>query len=257
MKHRSIEPEVMDDPALDAGRHRRALRGLGRLNRLSGSPRLIWSAIQRFIPPQAGHESSKVRGQIENRQSKIENPPPPLRVLDIATGGGDLPIALHRLAVQGEGIGGGGIQIDGCDLSPVALDYARGRAEGVRAVPRFFYLDALNDPLPGDYDVLLCSLFLHHLSDAQAERLLRRMAEAARVGVVVNDLRRSRANLALVHLAARLVSRSDVVHTDGPRSVRAAFTLPEARELAERAGLRGAVVKSAFPCRYLLTWRKP
>ena len=243
MSHRRVEPEVMDDPALDADRHRRALRGLGRLNRLSGSARLIWPALRQFVTL-----------QIENRKSKIKNPPRPLRVLDLATGGGDLPIALHRLAAR-EGVA---IEIDGCDLSPIALDHARRQAEHVGgAEVRFFQLDALNDPLPGDYDVLLCSLFLHHLGDADAERLLRRMGEAARVGVVVNDLRRSRANLALVHLAARLVSRSKVVHIDGPRSVRAAFTVSEARDLARRAGLGGASVEPAFPCRYLMTWSKP
>jgi hypothetical protein len=73
----------------------------------------------------------------------------------------------------------------------------------------------------------------------------------------VNDLSRSRWNLGLVWCATRLVTRSRVVHVDGPLSVRGAFTPAEAAKLAERAGLTGARVAERFPCRWLLTWRKP
>jgi hypothetical protein len=48
-----------------------------------------------------------------------------------------------------------------------------------------------------------------------------------------------------------------VVHFDGPASVAGAFTQAEARELAERAGLRGAEVAARWPFRWLLTWRRP
>ena len=43
---RELQPEAMDDPSLEAGRHRRALRGLSRLNRLSGSVRIVWPSIR-------------------------------------------------------------------------------------------------------------------------------------------------------------------------------------------------------------------
>jgi hypothetical protein len=54
----------------------------------------------------------------------------------------------------------------------------------------------------------------------------------------------------------RLLSRSPVVHVDGPRSVAAAFTPAEALDLAQRAGLTGATVVRRWPCRFLLTWRR-
>jgi hypothetical protein len=72
--------------------------------------------------------------------------------------------------------------------------------------------------------------------------------------VAVNDLTRSRAGLVLVWAACRLLTRSPVVHFDGPVSVRAAFTPREALALAERAGLAGATVVRRRPCRFLLTW---
>jgi hypothetical protein len=120
----------------------------------------------------------------------------------------------------------------------------------------FATLDVAHEPLPEGFDVVLCSLFLHHLDDDGAVALLRRMRGAARRLVVVSDLRRT----ALGHLYAlvgcRLLSRSPVFHVDGPRSVEAAFTSGEARDLAARAGLAGARVVQRWPQRFLLTWRR-
>jgi hypothetical protein len=86
---------------------------------------------------------------------------------------------------------------------------------------------------------------------------LRRMADAAGRLVLVNDLCRGATGLALAHLACRLLTRSPVVHTDGPRSVAAAFTPTELAGLAAEAGLTGATVTRHWPCRMLLSWRRP
>jgi hypothetical protein len=117
--------------------------------------------------------------------------------------------------------------------------------------------DVFTNSLPTGYDVVLCSLFLHHQSEAKAIDLLRRMAHAARQLVLVNDLLRTTTGYGLAWLATRLATRSPVVHADGPQSVAAAFTLEEAADLAREAGLQGAIVRRRWPCRFLLSWRKP
>lgn len=231
MRSRVLEPEVMDDPTLDRGVHQRALQGLRRLNRVSGSAGLLFRAM-RDMPRTHGR---------------------PLRILDIATGGGDVPLALCRRFRRA----GVDVEIAGCDISNVAVDHARQQAAQAAVDVEFFQLDALHDPTPTGYDAITCSLFLHHLSHDHAVNLLRRMAAATEQRIVVNDLCRSRANLAMVYVASRLVTRCGVVHTDGPRSVRAAFTLDEAAGLAHEAGLANAKLQSRFPCRFLLTWNKP
>ena len=60
----------------------------------------------------------------------------------------------------------------------------------------------------------------------------------------------------LVEEGSRLLTRSPIVHVDGPLSVRAAFTVAEARQLAERAGLSGATIRRHWPQRFLLSWWK-
>ena len=222
----------MDDPALDVSRHRHALRGLARLNRWSRSAEIVWDPIERLAQA------------VPHR---------PLRLLDVATGSGDLPLALWHRAKQR------GVSIDcsGCDRSPVAIRYAQERARHAVADIRFFIADALTDLLPAEsaYDIVTCSLFLHHLSEADTVRLLRTMHALAGQLVVVNDLTRSLPGLGLAYLGSHLLTRSSIVHADGPQSVRAAYTLREIEQLAHDAGLTQATVVRRWPCRFLLSWR--
>lgn len=221
----------MDEPDVSPEEHWEALRALERINYFSHRDRLLWRHL-RAIAQSNGHR--------------------PLRVLDIATGGGDLPIGLWHRAKQANVA----MFFDGCDYSEQALVYARSQAEQRHAHVRFFRCDALNGSLPEGYDFAVCSLFLHHLDEEQALQFLRRLKQAVRLGVLIYDLQRLYAGYLLAYAGTRLLTRSPMVHIDGPLSVQAAFTVEEVQDLARRAGLAGARVRRVFPIRYLLTWRR-
>src|SRR5262245_55588431 len=161
LRERHLQPEWMDRPDLDARQHQDALRGLERLNRWSGSARILWRPLARLA---------------------AETPGRPCRVLDIATGGGDVPRALWRRARRA----GISLVLEGCDISPVALAHARQRCSEQEVEVHLFQADVLRDPLPSGYDAVVSSLFLHHLTEHQAINVLRRMAAAGRL-VLVND----------------------------------------------------------------------
>jgi len=175
-----------------------------------------------------------------------------LRVLDIATGAGDVPCVLWRKAERT----GLKLEIHGIDFSPRSIEFARQRAEQAKTPVTFECRDALAGNLPAEYDVVMCSLFLHHLSTEEATILLRRMAAATRQIVLVSDLRRGWYGLALAYVASRVLTRCEVVHTDAVRSVRAAFTIAELQGMAAEASLEGAKIVSRWPARMLLTWRE-
>src|SRR5262249_36805259 len=139
----------------------------------------------------------------------------PLRLLDVASGAGDVPLRLWHKARRA----GVPLQVEGCDRSPRAVGFAQGRARQARAPVPVFPGDALQDPPPGAYDTVTCSLFLHHLPGEEGVLLLGRMAGLARRLVLVSDLRRSRAGYLAAYVGSRLLSTSPVVHADGPRSV--------------------------------------
>ncbi|MDO8836201.1 MAG: methyltransferase domain-containing protein [Vicinamibacterales bacterium] len=230
LSHRRRETELMDQPGLDIREHRHALAALGRANLVSRTAASLWPRIRR-----AADAARRT----------------PVRLLDVASGGGQVAISIARRAAR-EGVV---LDITGVDNSPVAVDAARTRAAqaGVERV-RFEHIDAVTGAWPDEVDILVCTLFLHHLDEEDAVALLGRMKAAARRLVLVSDLRRSRLGYAFAWAGCRLLSRSRVFHVDGTRSVAAAFTPAEADQLARSAGLAGSSITTHWPQRWLLAW---
>lgn len=233
LRNRDRQPELMDQPGLDEDEHRHALSALGRINRVSGTARVLWPWIREECTRRLGLGEKKV-----------------IRLLDIATGGGDLPVRLWKKARRA----GLDLEVAGCDRSEQALSIARERARHARADVRFFPQDATGSPLSPGYDILISSLFLHHLDEPEALGFLRSL-RAADALVLIDDLERGPAGWLLAQAGVRLLSRSRLARVDGPRSVRAAFTSDEALELAREAGWQRAEVRRHWPCRFLLIGR--
>ena len=222
----------MDDFSLDANQHLHALRGLERINRWSRSIQILWEPIRADLVSGGNGRSFKA--------------------LDIATGSGDVPMGLWRRARTA----GLQLEIHGCDNNPRTVEYAQQRANQAKVPIRFFQMDPLMASIPFGYDFLICSLFLYHLDEQKTVALLRSVGQAAGRLLLVNDLIRSPQGLALAYLGTRLLSTSAVVHTDGPRSVRGAYTVDEIRSLAKQAGLENVVISRHWPCRFLMIWRR-
>ena len=89
----------------------------------------------------------------------------------------------------------------------------------------------------GAADVVASALTLHHLEPDAVVASLREMAAAARRGVIVNDLLRTRLALGLVWLATRLLRCHPISRHDGPLSVRRAYSAAELTALAQKAGI--------------------
>src|ERR1700732_1629987 len=148
MKKRSFdpaEPELMDRPQPVTPELTSDLRNLRQLNRYFGSYRLIMHFLRRRIQPR-------------NR----------MRILDLAPGSGDIP----RLVVDHARKVGAAVAVAAVDQQPSTLEIARGLS---RNYPEIDFLEG--DVLTfgeGTYDVVLCSLALHHFEEDAAVQLLKR-----------------------------------------------------------------------------------
>jgi 2-polyprenyl-3-methyl-5-hydroxy-6-metoxy-1,4-benzoquinol methylase len=202
---RRNQPEMMDQPQIDERELAVDLRNLAWINRLLGGIAVIRAHLPRQIGPD----------------------PQQWTVLDVATGGADIPrwILRRRLPVD----------LVAVDLHPQMLQLARRWSSGMPI--RFVRGDARRLPFRDrSMDVVLCSLMLHHLTELDAARVLRELGRVTRWRLVVNDLRRSRFAYVLIWLITRL-SRNPLTRYDSPASVERAFTPAELEALAHEAGL--------------------
>jgi 2-polyprenyl-3-methyl-5-hydroxy-6-metoxy-1,4-benzoquinol methylase len=233
LEQRSLEPELMDDPALDPLEHARALRGLARIHALTFTPGRLWKAIESRIAEQGSGSE--------------------LSLLDVGCSDGWLACSVAKVARRR----GWNVRLIGCDFSQRALELFadRARHEGFQA--ELEPVDILQQELPTRADVVLNSLFLHHFSGEQVCLILPKLAAAARRLLIVDDLLRTPLGYWYCQLGVHLLTRSRVVQVDGPLSVRAAFSLAEIRDLVQVSGLTDATIRTHWPERYLIDWSPP
>lgn len=202
--------ELMETPGRDARALHHALAELAWINRRLGGTQLVLQHLAALAP----------------------RLPSPLRLLDVATGYGDIPRAIAEWARAA----GRGVEIVALDRDPVV---ARLADEASRGYPelRVIAADALALPFGAErFHVVLASLVLHHMERQEPRALLRELTRVASHAVLVNDLRRGWIALAGTWIGLRLLSRDRLIRHDGPLSVRRAFTEPEVLALARAAG---------------------
>ncbi len=158
----------------------------------------------------------------------------PARILDVATGSGDGPLAVADWARRQ----GRDVDITATDNHPEILEVARRRTAGEPAIT-VEAANALELPYAdGAFDAALLTLTLHHFEPDEAVQVLREMARVARGGILVSDLDRTWANYGgALLLSWTLWAGNPLTRHDGPLSVLRAYTAEQILELARRAGL--------------------
>ena len=209
--NRQFDPavlEMMDRPQPVSAELERDLKRIRQLNRWFGSYRLVLSFMRRWIKPGAR-----------------------MRVVDLATGSGDIP----RLLVDHGRRIGARIEVDAVDQQPATLEIARSLSAEYPEIS-YHAANILEWDCAQGYDIALCSLVLHHFSDDDAARLLQRCRELSKRFVLVSDLRRGFLLRAGVEFLTALIFREPMTRFDARLSAQRAFSFNEMRELAVRAG---------------------
>lgn len=202
--------ELMDEPCSYEDL-RDCLRDLGQLNRVSFGyrPTLRW--LEQFVPDQ-NH---------------------PLHIVDVGCGGGDMLRRIERWAAR-KGVAA---RLTGLDLNPNVIRVAR---EFTSANSRIEWItgDAYSlDSSAGTIDVVISSLFTHHLTDDEIVQFIQWMERVARRGWFINDLYRSRNSYFWYGVLVPVMRWHRFVLHDGRVSFRRAFVPDEWKMYLQRAGL--------------------
>ena len=202
------ELELMDRPQPVSAELESDLENIRELNRWFGSYALISMFLSRWIKP-GGR----------------------LHVVDLATGSGDIP---RLIAEYGRKIGAQ-LQIDALDRQSATLEIAK-RLSARYPEITFVEGNLLEWKATEPYDLVLCTLALHHFSDNDAVLVLQRCRELSRKFVLVSDLRRGWLATIGVQLLTETMFREPMTKYDGRLSAARAFSFSEMNQLARRAG---------------------
>ncbi|MDY6983476.1 MAG: methyltransferase domain-containing protein [Pseudomonadota bacterium] len=229
-RQRSGQAELMDEANLSFAEFDHCLRELETINvlTLAYRPTLQW-----------------LEGWLARRE--------PLRILDAGSGGGDM---LRRVLAMTRRLRAGdtsSVELTGVDLNPWAKQSAELHAQSpIRHVTGSIF-DFAAEPAP---DLIICSLFTHHLDDAQVVNFLRWIDARAQRGWFINDLHRHALPYYFIKYATRLCSRNRLIRHDAAVSVARAFTAADWRRLLERAGIAHARLQWHFPFRLCVSCNK-
>jgi ubiquinone/menaquinone biosynthesis C-methylase UbiE len=192
-------PELLDSDAWPASEVDVALGDLCRVNRWFGGVATTHALVERVAHKTGAQQFS---------------------LLDVASGSGDVPrIVAQRLAKRG-------IRLD-----VTLLDSIRTHLGFHVDVSRALVADALALPFrDGQYDLVSCNLFAHHLEPDDLARFVSEALRVSRRAVLINDLVRHPLHVALVCAGFPLM-RSRLARNDGLASVRRAYVPEEILEI--------------------------
>ncbi|UOR05035.1 methyltransferase domain-containing protein [Hymenobacter aerilatus] len=214
LSRRSTQAELMDDLTLASDALRQNLDELETINTWLGGYRPVLMALAALRPHWPINQL--------------------LRLADLGSGGGDTLRHIARWARR-QALP---VALTGIDANAFMLQYAADKAHAYPEIS-FQQQDIFSEAFHRQpFDVLTCSLFCHHFTDAELVPLLRQWHHQARVAVVINDLHRHPIAYHSIRWLTRLLGGSYLVQHDAPLSVARAFTRQDWQRLLAAAGIQ-------------------
>ncbi len=229
LKNRSKDMEIMDDLACEGSVVEQTLRELEVVNSRLGGNNISLEGLSSLL---------------ESSNSEV------VKVADLGCGGGDM---LHLFNTWA-GKHNKHLELFGIDANPFIIDYARKNLKGVQNVS-FKTENVLTKSFSKQkFDIIHCSLFLHHFTDEELVLLFSNFKQQARIGFVVNDLHRHWLAYYSIKLLTILFSKSSMVKFDAPLSVQRAFTRAEIEVILKKAGIANYCLQWKWAFRWQLIY---
>lgn len=198
-KFRSEEREIMDDLDFKGQELESTLDDLDRVNRLLGGYKVTLQGIEKIL-------GSACFSQ-------------PVEITDVGCGNGSM---LRQVAKMGRSKGIK-MKLKGVDISDHTIEIARKQSKDFPEIS-FERMDVTSEEFKNTKtDILLCTLTLHHFCDEEIENLLKILERSSQMGIVINDLHRSKTAYYLFKLYCAVFMRNEVAKKDGLTSILRGF----------------------------------
>jgi 2-polyprenyl-3-methyl-5-hydroxy-6-metoxy-1,4-benzoquinol methylase len=225
-KYRSNADELMDDFSMEGEILSEALDKIAGINRLLGGNKITIEGVKELL-----------NGR--NKQSEIS-------ILDVGCGNGDM---LRTLAEYGK-VKGFKFQLYGMDANAFTADYARklsSRYENIQYVCKDIFDEIKQER---QYDVILCTLTLHHFKDDEILKLLEGFKKQAAIGIVINDLHRSKLAYYLFIALCKVFRLNHMSKDDGLVSILRGFKKADLLNYARQLNIKKHILRWRWAFRY-------
>lgn len=219
LSYRSYQEEIMDDFSDNSKSLYLALKELDIINQYLGGNQITLSAVKKML---------------------LKNPRRVWKIVDLGCGSGEMLLKIAKWCRKKRI----DVELIGIDANANVVSYAQKHCEQYPEIT-FQSQDILSDSFSvKDYDIVLCTLFLHHFTDEQLIGLFQKFTNKGQK-LIVNDLHRHWFAYYAIKILTRLFSKSSMVQNDACLSVWRAFKKTELKALLKKAGIK----------QYQLGWR--
>ena len=228
--HRSSKTEIMDDFTLEGVLLRDTLDKLEIINRLLGGNSVTISGLKKILKNQSKNKT--------------------ITIVDLGCGNGDI---LRDVAQFGRK-NNYSFKLTGIDANLAAIEYAKELSKDYSEL-NFKKIDVFSEDFKEQsFDIVLCTLFLHHFKNEELIPFLKTITEKATIGIVVNDIHRHRLAYYLFKLIGFFI-KNEMVREDGLTSILRAFKKKDLENIAKELNVHFSIQwKWAF--RYLWVLKK-
>ena len=212
-KHRTYHEELMDDFTIGGPLLQDTLDKLAKINTWLGGNKVTINGLKILLK---NHPKDQ-----------------PLTIVDLGCGGGDILRDVSAFGLKN----GYNFKLLGIDANPEAVRYAQSLSESYENL-EFKHMDVCSKEFDSlDFDVVLCTLFLHHFKQPKLKSFLQKLTSRVQVGMVINDLHRHRLAYYLFK-ALCLTIKNEMIVQDGLTSVLRGFKREDIEDISQNLGRR-------------------
>ncbi|WP_320814778.1 methyltransferase domain-containing protein [Flavobacterium sp.] len=222
-KYRTEEEEIMDDFTLGGEELREALDKIASINQFLGGNKLTLQGVKKLI------------------KSKNE-----ITIVDVGCGNGDMLRALADFGIKNNFK----FNLIGIDANTFTINYA---IKLSKEYPNISYKceDIFSEVFSQlEYDIVLCTLTLHHFKNNQIDYLIQLFNKQSKIGIVINDLHRNIIAYRAFQVICFVFRLNRMSREDGLVSILRGFKKQELIEFSERNKLKNYFIQWKWAFRY-------
>ena len=225
-KHRTNQSEMMDDFDMEGNVLKDALDKIAKINQVLGGNKLTLQGIEQLIKNKPTEET--------------------ITIVDVGCGSGDMLRTLADYAENNKL----DFKLIGVDANNCTVNYARELSLNYPYI-KYRCEDIFKKPFEIlQYDIVLCTLTLHHFKDEEIIKLLEVFKANAKLGIVINDLERSSISYRLFQTLCFIFRLNDMSRKDGLVSILRGFKKTELEQFSKKLNFHNYKIQWKWAFRY-------